>query len=269
MTRVVTGECAGMVYIDRGHGVPLLFLHGWLMSRQVWTYQDQLSGSFRVIAPDLHGHGETGGEGFSYSTCVAALGEFVECLGLERVVVVGWSMGAQIALQLSARLGCRVAGLVLVGGTPLFCREEGYPHGVPLEEARTMALRLRRSYAATAGAFYQGMFSPADIGAVDVSAMAKNVTGRLPQLPVALAALEELIRADLRSMLADISLPVLLIHGDADRICLPGASRYMHAVLPASRLTLIPGGGHAPFLTATAEFNDCLSAFARGLYAAD
>ncbi|HZV83218.1 MAG TPA: alpha/beta fold hydrolase [Geobacteraceae bacterium] len=269
MGQLLPKESAGMVYTDGGQGLPLLFLHGWLMSRQVWTCQTQLAECFRVIAPDLRGHGETGGEEFSYASCVADLVAFIDHLGLGKVVVVGWSMGAQIALQLTSRLRDRVAGLVLVGGTPLFCKEEGYGHGVPQAEARSMALRLRRSFNRTAGEFYQGMFSPDDVMRTDISVMAKTVAGRLPRLPVALAALEELVRTDLRGLLADIPVPVLLIHGGADRICLPGASRFMHEVLPDSRLQLFSGTGHAPFLTMPAEFNSCLSAFAREVYDAD
>lgn len=258
-----------MAYSDSGHGLPLLFLHGWLMSNRVWSYQAPLAERFRVIAPDLRGHGESGGDDFNYACCVDDLIALVEHLGLGRVVVVGWSMGVQIALRLSSKLRDRVAGLVLVGGTPLFCRDEDYEHGVPQAQARSMALRLRRNYSGTAGEFYREMFSAADARMVDMTAIAKTVVGRLPQLPVALSALGELIRTDLRGLLADTPMPVLLMHGDADQICLPGASHYMHSVLPDSRLQLFAGVGHAPFLTGTAKFNNDLSLFAGGLRGAD
>lgn len=132
-----------------------------------------------------------------------------------------------------------------------------------------MALLLRQNFTRTAGEFYRGMFSAADVEHVDIHTMAKCVTGGLPQPSVALAALNELIRADLRSLLSGISAPVQLIHGDADRICLPGAAHYMLAEIPFSRLQIFPGAGHAPFLTMSAEFNACLSAFAREIYVAD
>lgn len=269
MLQLVTSAGRRLVYSDSGQGMPLLFLHGWLMSRKVWTYQASLAAGFRVIAPDLSGHGESDEVAFSYADTVTDLVELCNHLGLEKGLLVGWSMGAQIGLQAWSRLRDRFAGLVLVGGTPLFCREEGYDHGVPPAEARTMALRLRRSFSRTAGEFYQGMFSPDEVRDNAPATMANAIVGRLPEVSVALAALDELIRADLRSLLAGITAPVLLIHGDEDRICLPGASRFMHDALPDSRLRFFAGAGHAPFLTRPGEFNALLAAFARGIHDAD
>jgi len=269
MKEFVTSDGTRLVYCDRGHGRPLLFLHGWLMSHNVWKFQAPLADNFRVVAPDLRGHGASGGTGFSYSGCVADLVELLNHLGLEKTIIVGWSMGAQIALQAWPLMRDRVAALVLVGGTPRFCSGDDYEHGVPYAEARSMALRLRRSFTRTAGEFYLGMFSPEDQREHDLNALAKTIVTSLPQLPVALAALDELITADLRSLLVEVTVPVLLVHGESDRICLPGASRYMQAMLPDSHFQLFPGGGHAPFISRPTEFNEQLSVFARGMYEAD
>jgi len=265
MREFLAADGSRLAYLDRGEGRPLLFLHGWLMSHKVWAYQLPLGDRFRLVAPDLRGHGESGGDGFSYCGCASDLAGLMSHLELEDAVVVAWSMGAQIALRSLPLLRSRVSALVLVGGTPCFCSREGYPHGVPLAEARGMALRLRRGFTRTAGEFYRGMFSPEDEGSNDIGSMAKAVVGRLPQLQVALDALDELVNSDLRSQLQDVDLPVLLLHGDSDRICPSGASRYMHEQLPQSRLHLFPKAGHAPFLTRTAEFNSLLSEFAGGV----
>lgn len=265
MREFLAADGGRLSYLDNGQGRPLLFLHGWLMSHKVWTWQLSMSDRFRVVAPDLRGHGESGGEGFSYCGCARDLAGLMSHLELEDAVVIGWSMGAQIALSALPQLRERVSALVLVGGTPCFCSREDYSHGVPPAEARGMALRLRRGFTRAAGEFYRGMFSPEDEGSSDIGSMAKAVVGRLPQLQVALDALDELVNSDLRSQLQDVDLPVLLLHGDSDRICLPGASLYMHEQLPVSRLHLFHGAGHAPFLTRTAEFNALLSEFAGGV----
>jgi len=88
----------------------------------------------------------------------------------------------------------------------------------------------------------------------------------MPEPALALSALIELIRSDLRAALPDISIPVLLVHGGADHICLPGAAIYMHDNLPNSRLEIFPGIGHAPFLTRPSEVNALLTDFARAAY---
>lgn len=266
MPQIRTPDGAVINYSDAGSGQPIIFLHGWLMSNLVWAYQQRLTENFRIIVPDLRGHGGSGGAVFSYDSCVADLGTLLDALGMDKAIVVGWSMGAQIALHSWPQLQSRLAGLVLVGATPLFCRQEGYGHGVPLADARGMAVRLKRNFNLTAGEFYQGMFTPDERMEHAVNSLSKSIVGRLPAPALALSALNELIRADLRDVLPDISIPVLLSHGGADRICLPEAAIYMHDKLPHSRLEIFPGTGHAPFLTRPSEFNALLTDFARATY---
>lgn len=269
MGLLTAGGGSPMHFLDKGEGRAILFIHGWLMSGRVWSRQYPLADSFRLICPDLRGHGETGGADFSYDSCVADMVALVDSLGLKRLVVVGWSMGAQIALRLSAILPERVAALVLVGGTPLFCSEEGYVHGLPRTEARSMAMRLRRSFNKAAADFFFGMFSPGEISRDAATLLAKEIGGVLPSTEVALTALDELVGSDLRPLLRRVRQPVLLVHGGDDPICLPGASAYMHAELQDSTLRILPDTGHMPFLTSPAEFNDCLSAFLRKVHGAD
>ena len=139
-------------YTDSGTGIPLLFVHGWLMSRRVWALQSSLADTFRMITLDLRGHGADGSGVFTYEGCCEDIARLISCLQLDRVVLVGWSMGAQIVLRAHCQLAEKIAGLVLVGGTPLFCRCDDFDCGIPLAEARTMALQIKRDYQRTAGA---------------------------------------------------------------------------------------------------------------------
>lgn len=252
-------------YTVEGSGVPLVFLHGWLMSGKVWAYQRGLAERFKVVTVDFRGHGESTGTRFSYDAAAADLKALLEHLDIRGAVLAGWSMGAQIALYSWPFLSSRIAGMVLVGGTPRFCLDEGYEHGLPPAQARSMALRLRRNFAVTAGEFYRDMFSPDERDRSDIKAMAKTIVGKLPATEVALSALDELVKTDLRSSINSVSVPVLLLHGDADTICPSGASRYMHGLLPDSLLKIFTGCGHAPFLTRSDEFNLLLADFAGNL----
>lgn len=263
MTRV-DGSC--LSYADSGVGVPVLFVHGWLMSRRVWAMQASLAAGFRLISFDLRGHGDDAGAAFSYETCCADIALLIERLGLERVILVGWSMGAQIVLRAFSRLVDRVAGMVLVGGTPLFCRSSDFDCGIAPAEVRSMALRIKRAYQRTAGEFFSAMFSRQDIDTINMRSIAGSVVARLPSQDVALAALQELVNGDLREELQRITVPVLVIHGDADTICLADASRFMAARLSTAQLEIFPGVGHAPFLTHPEEFNRLLSGFVQGVH---
>lgn len=253
-------------YADSGAGVPLLFVHGWLMSRRVWTRQAPLATGFRLISFDLRGHGEDDGAVFSYEACCADIALLIERLGLERVILVGWSMGAQIVLRAFSRLADRIAGMVLVGGTPLFCRSNDFDCGIAPAEVRSMVLRIKRAYQRTAGEFFSAMFSRQDSDTINMRSIAASVVARLPSQDIALAALHELVNGDLRPELQRITGPVLLIHGDADTICLAAASRFMAARLSTAQVEIFPGVGHAPFLTHPEEFNRLISGFAQGVH---
>jgi pimeloyl-ACP methyl ester esterase len=265
MSELTAEDGSAIVYSDHGEGVPVLFLHGWMMSRKVWSFQEQLSSMFRVITMELRGHGESKESGFSYENCVKDISELLAHLKIDRAVIAGWSMGAQIALRFYSVMSWKISGMILVGGTPCFCKRSDYSFGVPQSEVRRMAQRLKRDYKTTAGEFFRGMFSDGEIGKAGLLTIANRALGRLPDYPVTVAALKALADSDLRSLLPNVSVPVLLVHGTDDRICQPGASEYMSSIIPEARLELIESRGHAPFLSCPERFNSLLTGFVQSL----
>jgi len=254
-----------IVYSDNGEGIPVLFLHGWMMSRKVWSFQESLSTRFRIITIELRGHGDSRETEFSYDNCINDISELLAHLKIDRAVITGWSMGAQIAIRFCSEMSRKVAGMILVGGTPCFCKQDDYAFGVPQSEVRSMAQRLKRDYRSTAGEFFRAMFSDSGLTKADLITIANRTVGRLPDYPVAITALKTLADSDLRSLLPKISVPVLLVHGTDDRICPPGASEYMSNIIPEARLELIFNGGHAPFLSSPERFNSLLTGFVQSL----
>jgi pimeloyl-ACP methyl ester esterase len=254
-----------IVYSDHGAGIPVLFLHGWMMSRKAWSFQEQLSGQFRVITMELRGHGDSSAHDFSYDNCINDISELLAHLRIDRAVIAGWSMGAQIAMRFYTVMSRKVAGMILVGGTPCFCKKDDYAFGVPQSEVRSMFLRLKRDYKSTSGEFFKAMFSDGEVSKPGLVAIANRTIGRLPDYSVAIAALQALADSDLRSLLRNISVPVLLVHGSDDRICPPGASEYMSSRIPGARLELIDNIGHAPFLSCPERFNALITGFVQSL----
>lgn len=255
-------------YEEQGEGPTLILLHGWCMSSAVFRIQlDELATSFRVLAPDLAGHGRSnrsaGGYGFEkYSRDLASL---VQTLQLSDLLLAGWSLGAQVAIQALPLLRERVAGLVLIAGTPRFTSSSDFPYALSRMEADGMGLKVRRNIGRALEGFIGRMFAP---GELDDPLLADRVRGLLADVPIpdtdcALQSLQALSAADMRGLIERIDLPTLVINGDQDRICLPQASAWMADHITASRRISFSGCGHAPFMTRSREFNACLIDFGR------
>jgi pimeloyl-[acyl-carrier protein] methyl ester esterase len=265
MPYLVSRDGAKIYYEETGTGRPLVFIHGWAMSGRVWHFQQELADSFRLITMDLrgHGHSSTAPDGYSLEGFVADVVALFEQLALTGALLVGWSMGAQVVLQAFSGLKLRLAGLLLVAGTPRFSADQDYPHGLPPVEVKGLLRRLKRDYQKTMGDFFRGMFAEGEPDHAQYQRIIQEIVlnGRSPEPAAALQSLQILAEADLRPNLGQIDCPVLLIHGSKDTICLPAASRYMARELPMARLQMIEGSGHAPFMARPAEFNSLVRGF--------
>lgn len=264
---VTTATFAGLHLRASGEGPPLLMLHGWAMSGRVWRFQEPMANSWQLLAPDLPGHGYSPTpatlDQFTVPAIANTVLEMLDAMDVERVAVVGWSLGSLVALRLAELLGERLVAQVLVGGTPRFCSDSDYPYGVPAQDVRGLGLRLRRDYGATLGDFFKRMFAPDELDHDQYQRVVREVVlgGRQPEPAVAQAGLQALATEDVRSILPSIQVPTLVMHGMADGICHPGGARYLVDHLPHATLQLLPGIGHAPFLSRPEEFNRLVSEF--------
>ncbi len=240
-------------YAAAGSGPPLVLLHGWAMSATVFNEAMlELSNEFRVLAPDLPGHGGSTAAG-DYS--LDALADDLQCwmagLELSDIRLLGWSMGGQIALRLAARAPQRLSRLLLVATTPRFVINDEWPHGLPDAQVQFLARGLRRRFSATLDDFFARQFATDEVSDQRLLQLQQQVSPavRPPQVEAALAALETLRFSDQRESVATLAVPTLVMHGEQDAIIPVAAGRYLAGQLPESRLQLLPGLGHAPFLS--------------------
>lgn len=255
-------------YEDQGNGPSIVFLHGWCMSSEVWRLQiESLSPMFRVVVPDLRGHGRSAvpGDGYCFETFAADLDALFRHLDLNDTLLVGWSMGAEIAMEAFGQLRERLSGVVLVAGTPRFLAAVDFPHALGRLEADGMAAKLRRNTERALQGFVGRMFVTSEIEGSEAVGKISSLldTIPVPETTVALQCLEALTEADVRHLLAAIDLPVLVINGDQDKICLPEASGYLARHLADCRQVEFSGCGHAPFLTRSDQFDAVLINFIR------
>lgn len=247
-------------YREAGCGTPLILLHGWCMSSAVWQGQfDGLAASCRLIAPDLRGHGSSrpvAGR-CDFQSLATDLCDLLQTLDCQDAILLGWSMGAQVALQACKDLAGRLSGLVLVSATPCFTVRPDYPFGLSPAEAAGMRLKVQRNRGRALNGFHARMFAEGEIETERISERVTEILSSVlpPETSLAIEALDALASADMRPQLAEIDLPTLLLHGDRDLICLPQASEYLANGLKSVRRTVFSGCGHAPFLTRPEQFN--------------
>src|SRR3989339_1029127 len=169
-------------------------------------------------------------------------------------VVVGWSMGAFDAVKFYFRNKDKVKGLVLVSATPKFTNSNEYELGLPLSVLKTLERRIKADFEGGINYFYSLIFNGGKIHPLIKSLPKPNKTKIF-------ADLERLKTEDMRDLLSQIEVPVLLIHGDQDQICLPSASGYMRDKIPNAQLEIFEGVAHAPFLEEPEKFNQILKEF--------
>lgn len=96
-------EAAGVFYTDQGKGFPVVLIHGFCETHEVWTrFAQQLSTAFRVIAVDLPGFGKSRSlpDGFSVADAASKINELIQELGITRCIPVGHSLGGYVTLAM-------------------------------------------------------------------------------------------------------------------------------------------------------------------------
>ncbi len=246
-----------LAFVSRGSGRPLVLIHGWSMSAAVFSeILESLAAERLVLVPDLPGHGASDpGPAYDAAALAGDLEAWLLASGHREIDLIGWSLGGQVALELARLETLRVRRLLLVATTPCFVTNADWPHGLPAGQVRAMARDLRRDYPGTLEAFFHLQFGGDDLAPESLESLLASAFHAAPRPPLdaALAALEALRRADLRGRLTGVVCPTLVHQGSLDRITMPAAAQALAEGLPAGRLHLVPGVGHAPFLSRPGE----------------
>jgi len=265
----------GLWYEEQGSGRPILFVHGWCMSSAIWELQrETVVSGYRFIALDLQGHGKSeprqdGIKGFAgYAEDLIRL---VEGLDLYDLVVVGWSLGAQVTLAAYPLLNDRLAGLVLVGATPRFSAAAHFPFGLAPKEAEGMRIKVRRNLGRALEGFHRNLFADDELCDPAIAEQVEKLLATIlaPSPEAALEGLETLMNEEVMDQARQVVCPVLLLHGNQDQVCLPAASAWLEQAIFGSRRITYHGCGHAPFLSRSGQFNQDMISFIRGLHGTD
>ncbi|ASA95749.1 MULTISPECIES: alpha/beta fold hydrolase [Anoxybacillus] len=153
-------------------------------------------------------------------------------------IVIGWSLGSLVALQLAMHE--HVQALVCIGGTSRFTMTDDYPIGWHARVVERMKTQLMRQPEKTIQSFIDMLWGEEE---------AQPFRYMHHHIPDLLLGLDYLLTTDVRDQLQQIDVPLLLIHGERDRICPPQAAQYVYERTNHCTFMLMPNVGHAPHVT--------------------
>ncbi len=240
-----------MYYETMGQGPPLLLLHYFGGCAASWqAHTAQLAKHYRLIIPDLRGHGRSTNapEPFRHSQFARDVFALMDSLGIERTHAMGMSSGGMTLLHMATQQPARIDAMVLVGASTHLPTEaraimnRAVPDSLSADDMADWAQCSSRGTTQTLdllGRFHDMKHSYDDV----------NFTAPL---------------------LSTISASTLIVHGDRDEYFPVGIAVQMYEAIPRAALWVIPRATHLPVLGANARaFNDRALAFLRSASTAD
>jgi pimeloyl-ACP methyl ester carboxylesterase len=257
---------------DTGSPETLLLIHGMAGSSATWrSVIPQLSEHYRVIAPDLLGHGESAKPRGDYSLGAFAvwLRDLLDELGVMRATVVGQSLGGGVAMQFGYQHRDRCERLVLIGSGGLGPDLNWMLRLLSAPGAEFVLPAVAPSPVLSVGNSIRSFLSSAGIHSPRGSELwsAYSSLSDRDTRSAFLRTLRSVVdhRGQAVSALNRLHLtaqvPTLLIWGDDDRIIPVAHGRAAHEALPGSRLEVLPGVGHFPHVEAPWEVTQILRDF--------
>ncbi len=265
-----SGKPVELFYEDVGSGAPVVLIHGWPVSQQMWENQilALASKGFRVISYDRRGFGESSKpwDGYDYDTLADDLKGLLAGLDLTGVTLVGFSMGGgEIARYMSRHGGERVSKVAFISAvTPFMLKTENNPDGVEKSTFDGMVEGITKDRPDFLETFAKGFFGVSALHhPVSSAVLDWNQSLALrASLKATLDCVRSFSETDFRDDLKKISVPTLIVHGKNDKTVPFEASGELTAkLLPSATFKAYDGAPHGLYITHKDQLNQDLLAF--------
>lgn len=269
----ISGSEVELHYEDLGSGPPVVLIHGWPLSMEMWEYQiDALvNNGFRVIKYDRRGFGKSSKpwSGYDYDTLTEDLKAILDELNLEDAVLVGFSMGGGEAVRYIKKYGSqRIAKLVLISAvTPFLLKTEDNKNGVDKEVFDDILENIQNDRIDFLDKFGKQFFG-VNLLNHPVSTPLLEYYRMLASLATSKSTSEcakSFSHTDFREDLKAINVPTLIIHGNADKtVPIESSGNLTAELLEGSTYLVYDGAPHGLFYTERTRLNNDLIQFMNG-----
>ena len=261
-----------LYYEDHGAGRPVVLVHGFPLSGRAWERQERalIAAGHRVITYDRRGFGKSArpAAGYDYDTFAADLDKLVTALDLREFDIAGHSMGGgEIARYLGTYGTDRVRRAVIISGIPPYLlKTDQTPQGVPQEVFDQIAGALATDRFAYFTEWNKNFFNTDQNLGTRISAEVVQDAWNtaVSASPAGTVASVATWPTDFRDDLPKIDIPVLVMHGTADRILpIEACGPRTHELIKGSDFVAIDGADHGLCWTHAEEVNAHLVPFLR------
>lgn len=253
---------SSLFYTEQGatNALPVIFLHGFPFSHEMWKEQLQLVGQkYRAISYDIRGHGKTDPSDHQYSvdSHVEDLFALMAHLKISKAVLVGLSMGGYIVLRAMEKKPDAVSALVLCD-----TKSEADNNEAKLKRFDTIAAIKKNGTDAFSQAYVKNVFAPESFQTKPAAVeMIRRTVQSTPVLCIAGNFLALASRTDTTESLSKIKVPTLIMVGEKDPVTTPANAKSMHERIKGSELVVIPDAAHMSNLENPSVFNEQLLQF--------
>ncbi len=265
-----TGEKVRINYKDYGTGKPVVLIHGWPLTKDMWEYQleDLINAGLRVIKYDRRGFGKSDKPwtGYDYDTLADDLNALMEELDLQDATLVGFSMGGGEVVRYLSRYGSgRVSKAVLISSVaPYMAKSDDNPDGVDPDTFNKMLEGLRKDRIGFLDDFGKQFFGVNLINhPVSTPLMDYYLhMGSLAAPQSTKACVVSFAYTDFRADCQAINIPTLIIHGDSDKVVpMEASSDRVAKMIPDAQYLVYEGAPHGLFYTHREALNKDLVSF--------
>jgi non-heme chloroperoxidase len=253
-----------LYYEDHGTGRPVVLIHGFPLSGRAWERQERalIADGHRVITYDRRGFGKSSqpATGYDYNHFAADLDTLVTALDLHGFDIAGHSMGGgEIARYLGSYGSERVRRAAIVSGIPPYLLQTPQtPYGVPQEVFDQIEAALAADRFAYFTEWNKNFYNLDEtLGSrVSAEAVRDSWNTAVSASPAGTIACVATWHTDFRADLPKIDIPVLVVHGSADRILpIRACGPRTHELIPLSEYVVIDGADHGLCWTHADEVN--------------